>query len=193
MLTELWSWLLRIGYQPYFSHIGPNIDCPNATATDVVENVRRAHRETGKPVTIIGHSLGGMLARSAALNHPEYVKQIISLASPFRDHVRAHPAVLAAIDSIRAWGRGSAATSNIHPTCFSGHCTCDFVKNVLKPEGFAVPRYAIYSRTDGVVDWESCLEADDRLNVEVNATHIGMVFNVEVYCALAGLLAGKDC
>ncbi|MBI2766273.1 MAG: alpha/beta fold hydrolase [Chloroflexi bacterium] len=183
-LIELHAWLARIGYRPYFSDIGRNADCPNYIAGNLLGTVKRAYEECGsQPVRIVGHSLGGMLARSVALDYPEYVALVISMGSPFKDAVRAHPAVIAAADSLRR-GRG-AVGQNIGPACFSGHCTCSFVKNMLNPEVYQVPHFAIYSKYDGVVEWESCLEDDDRLNDEVNCTHIGMAFHPGVYRALA--------
>ncbi|MEX0783816.1 MAG: alpha/beta fold hydrolase [Dehalococcoidia bacterium] len=162
-LTELFAWLARIGYQPYFSRIGRNADCPDYIAGMLFETVERAHRETGQKVRLIGHSLGGMLARSVALDHPEHVERVISMGSPFRDAVRAHPVIISAASQLRRV-RGGSPTSNIRPTCFSGHCTCAFVKNMLAPEDRGVPSFAIYSKNDGVVDWESCIEDDPALN-----------------------------
>jgi hypothetical protein len=52
-----------------------------------------------------------------------------------------------------------------------------------------MPRFAIYSKTDGVVEWESCIEDDPALNTEVCATHIGMAFSPAVYAAVARRLA----
>src|SRR5689334_6313587 len=47
-LVELFGWLQRIGYRPYFSKIGRNADCPNHIAGLLLETVREAHRETGQ-------------------------------------------------------------------------------------------------------------------------------------------------
>jgi triacylglycerol lipase len=187
-LIELHGWLGRIGYRPYFSNIGRNADCPDALTRMLAETVRQAFEETGQRVRLIGHSLGGMLARSIALEHPQLVRSVISMGSPFRDTVRAHPAILAATDALRR-NRGAAIGSHIKPSCFSGHCTCAFVKNMLNPDPYGdVRHFAIYSRNDGVVDWTSCIEADPALNTEVNCTHIGMAFHPGVYQALAARL-----
>jgi pimeloyl-ACP methyl ester carboxylesterase len=187
-LTELFGWLARMGYQPYFSRIGRNADCPDHAANLLFETVERAYRETGQKVRLIGHSLGGMLARSVALDHPEHVDRVISLGSPFRDAVRAHPIIIAAASELRRYSR-RVSRSNIGPTCFSGHCTCDFVRNMLAPEHKGVPTFAVFSKNDGVVDWESCIEDDPALNDEVNCTHVGMAFHPGVYRAVGHRLA----
>src|SRR5687768_14555146 len=62
-LTELYLWLRRIGYKPYMSKIGWNADCLDKLGRRLIETVARAEAQTGKPVHLIGHSLGGILAR----------------------------------------------------------------------------------------------------------------------------------
>jgi triacylglycerol lipase len=188
-LVELFAWLARIGYRPYFSNIGRNADCPDHLATVLLETVKAAERETGMKPRLIGHSLGGMLARTVALEYPEHVAGVISMGSPFRDTVRAHPMILAAADALRRGSRRGGVGAHIRPSCFSGHCTCVFVKNMLAPEKYQVPHFAIFSKTDGVVEWESCIEQDTDLNDEVDSTHIGMAFHPGVYRVLARRLA----
>lgn len=188
-LIELYSWLARMGYRPYFSNIGQNADCPDHLANVLLHTVKLAHEETGQKVRLIGHSLGGMLARTVALEYPEHVAGVISMGSPIRDSVRAHPMILSAVEAIRRGSRRGGAGSNIKPSCFSGHCTCTFVKNMLAPEAFRVPHFAIFSKHDGVVDWKECMEDDDSLNDEVDSTHVGMAFHPGVYRALARRLA----
>lgn len=188
-MMELYGWLARIGYRPYFSNIGRNADCPNHIAGQLLETVRTAYYDTGQQVRLVGHSLGGMLARSVALDYPEYVSLVVTMGSPFRDSVRAHPTVIAAAASLRRGGNPGIGR-NMKPSCFSGHCTCDFVKNMLAPDPFQMPHYAIFSKADGVVEWESCIEDDPELNDEVSCTHLGMAFHPAVYRVLAARLAG---
>lgn len=183
-LTELYLWLGRIGYQPYFSNIGRNADCPDHIATRLMDTVRRARRETGQRVRLVGHSLGGMLSRSVALENPDDVSLVITMGSPFKDAVRAHPVLLAAAAALRS-ELGRHVAKNVKPSCFSGHCTCAFVKNMNSPRHDDVAHYAIYSKSDGVVDWQSCIEDDPALNDEVPCTHLGMAFHPGVYRALA--------
>jgi pimeloyl-ACP methyl ester carboxylesterase len=188
-LFEFYCWLQRIGYRPYFSQIGVNADCPDHLAGLLVDTVKAAREETGIVPRLVGHSLGGMLARTVALEYPSHVAGLITLGSPFRDSVRAHPTVLAAAESLRRMRRRGPIGRNIRPSCFSGHCTCTFVRNMLAPGEFAMPHFAIFSKTDGVVEWESCVEDDPALNTEVCATHVGMAFHPAVYMTVAKRLA----
>jgi len=190
-LTELYLWLRRIGYRPYFSSIGRNMDCPELLTQRLLQTIHRAYEETGQPVMIIGHSLGGMLARAAAFREPTEVRQVIAMGSPFRS-VSAHPAVLSAANFVRGnIVRARKRRNEVSPDCYTPECSCAFVaalKDEHKPARFR--RNAIYSRLDGVVDWRSCIEDEEELNREVTATHIGMAFNPDVYRTLANLLAG---
>lgn len=195
-LTEMHLWLRRIGYRPYFSGIGRNVDCPELLTQRLLVTVQQAYEETGGRVTIVGHSLGGMLARAAAHRAPSSVKQVITMGSPFRS-VRAHPLILSAANFVRSnIVRERRTRREVTQSCFTPQCTCGFV-TTLKSDAFATNgntptfrRNAIYSKVDGVVDWRVCVEDDGRLNREVTATHIGMAFNPDVYRTVANLLAG---
>lgn len=187
-MTELFWWLSRIGYDPHLAQVGLNADCPDVTGDALANRVRHIARESGLRVHIIGHSLGGLLARHVALAEPGVVAQVITLAAPFREVARVHPALAAAMDVIREHS-GGAHTPNVGPTCYSGHCLCRFTQHLIAPTHSDVRRRAIYSRRDGLVAWESCVEEDDEMNVEVQSTHTGMVANAQVFAALARLLA----
>lgn len=188
-MIELQAWLTRIGYRAYFANIGLNADCPNHLSSTLLATIRRAQKDTGQRVRVIGHSLGGMLARSVSLDHPEHVAMVLSMGSPFRDGVNAHPLIVSAADALRRNRGANGVGKNVGPSCFSGHCTCDFVRNMLNPAAYEVAHYAIYSRTDGVCEWQNCLEEDPKLNDEVKSTHIGMAVNPAVYSVIARRLA----
>jgi len=190
-LTEMHLWLRRVGYRPYFSGIGRNVDCPELLTQRLVMTVDQAYTDTRQKVTIVGHSLGGMLARAAAYREPEKVKQVITMGSPFRS-VRAHPLILSAANFVRSnIVRERRQRREVTNNCFTPQCNCSFVSTLRDAQpGDDFQRNAIYSRVDGVVDWRSCVEEDASLNREVTATHIGMAFNPDVYRTVANLLAG---
>lgn len=188
-LVEMYYWLQRIGYTPYYSRIGRNAECPEILTERLFDTMDTAFRENGRKLHLIGHSLGGLIARGAAIRRPEQVAQVITLGSPFRD-IRAHPMVLAAASFVRGRIRERRdANKKIRPDCYSGRCTCTFVTSLREEMPPSVRRSAIYTKTDGVVDWRSCIEDDARLNYEVEGTHSGMAFNPQVYRRIAKLLA----
>ncbi len=187
-LIELRSWLGRIGYRPFLSGIGINAECPNLLIQNRLrETVDRAVDETGRKVHIVGHSLGGIIARSVACQRPSEVASVITLGSPFRGTV-LHQAVLRAAEAVRM-NILKEHGPDVLPTCYTGRCTCDFLNRLRCELPSCVAETAIYTRTDGIVDWEYCLSGNPAVDFEVPGTHMGLVFNGTVYNIIANRLA----
>jgi len=187
-LMEINAWLRRIGYRPYFSGIGVNAECPNLLIERRLNRtINRALSETGRKVHLIGHSLGGVIARSVAGQRPEDVASVITLASPIRGTV-ANCAVLRAAEAVRLrileeHGEG------VLPNCYTGQCTCNFLSSLRRKVPRSMVETAIYTRHDGIVDWRNCLTMNADVDVEVPGTHIGMTFNPAAYAVIAERLA----
>ena len=189
-LVEMYYWLRRIGYRPYYSRIGRNAECPDVLRERLFETMDQAYKDTGRKLHLVGHSLGGLLARSAAVQRPEQVTQVICLAAPFRD-IRVHPMILAAAGIVRGRILGQRGRErDVSRSCYTGACTCGFAESLRAEMPESVRRAAIYTKTDGVVDWRSCVEEDSKLNTKVDGTHAGLAFNPQVYRQMARLLAG---
>jgi triacylglycerol lipase len=189
-LYELYLWLGRIGYKPYLSNIGLNADCLNVLANKLTKTISKAYKETGKKVHLIGHSLGGILSRSAAAQNPKPVDSIITLASPFRG-VNSHPRVIAMSEKVRR--RIFQKRDNTeHPECFTGYCDCAAVAALQNAMSSAIKQTAVYTKTDGIVDWRSCVFNKPEIDFEVTGTHIGLAFNHQVYKLIAKRLAMSD-
>lgn len=188
-LYELYLWLGRIGYTPYFSSIGWNADCLNTLANKLTETIHKAHEQTGKKVHLIGHSLGGVLSRSAAAQNSDLVESVITLASPFRG-VRSHPKVIQMSERIRSRIFAQSDKTDF-PDCFTGFCNCEAVTALNNYLNKKIRRTAIYTKTDGIVDWNSCITRDAENNFEVTGTHIGLVYNFQVYKLIAERLDNK--
>ena len=187
-LVEMFAWLRRVGYRPYFSGIGLNAECPNLLIRSRLnETVDRALRETGRPVHLIGHSLGGIIARSLAGQRPDDVASVVTLGSPFRGTV-VHGRVLRAAEMVRDLIRQEHG-GDVLPHCYTGRCTCDFLDSLRRDLPASVDQTAVYTRKDGVVDWRYCITGDDDIDIEVSGTHIGLVFNAAVYSVVAERLA----
>jgi pimeloyl-ACP methyl ester carboxylesterase len=124
-------------------------------------------------VCIIGWSLGGYLAREAARERPELVRQVITLGTP----VIGGPKYTVFAEIFRRRGIDvEAIASQIE---------------ARDQIDLATPVTAIYSRADAVVAWEACID-QHRLNVEhveVTTTHLGLGFSPDVYKIIAQRLA----
>lgn len=186
-LGQMYSWLTRVGYKPYFSGIGQNAECPNLLIESVVgESVARAHRESGRKVHLIGHSLGGLIARAVAAQQPDAVASVITLASPFRGTV-AHPFILNAAEEVRRRILQEQG-ARVLPTCYTGRCTCQFVEALRQELPASVLETAVYTRSDGIVDWRYCRSEDPAIDYEVPGTHLGLVYNWDAYSVIAARL-----
>jgi triacylglycerol lipase len=188
-LLEMYFWLGRIGYRPFLSRIGRNAECLDVLVGRLLGTVEEARASTGRPVHLIGHSLGGMLARSAAVRRPDRIASVITLGSPFRG-IRSHPLVMQAASTVRARIRSRAEQRDDRPDCFTAACQCDTVKALQAPLPASFPQTAIYTKTDGIVDWRTCINGDAQADVEVSGTHVGLAWNPKVYRIIAERLAG---
>ncbi len=183
-LRSLRKWLRRIGYRPYNSGITLNAGCLDDLGRGLVARSAEIHARTGRPPHLVGHRLGGMLARAGAALAPAQVASVVALGSPIRE-LRSHSWVLkttemlSMLERLRAGGR---------PGCMTPACACATVSSA---DGFplGMPFTAIYTRTDGVVDWESCRSPEPDANVEVGGTHLGLIYNPHAYAAIARHLA----
>jgi triacylglycerol lipase len=189
-LYELYLWLSRIGYKSYLSNIGWNAECLNTLTEKLIETIKRAHDETGRKVHLIGHSLGGVLSRSAAVQETDLVASVTTLGSPFRG-VRSHPKVVEMSERIRQ-RIFKKADKEEFPHCYTGHCHCITVTSLYDGLPKGLKQTAIYTKSDGIVHWKNCMSRTASNNFEVTGTHIGLVYNFQVYRLIAERLAEKE-
>ena len=132
-------------------------------------------RTGGQPVSLVGWSLGGILARELARRHPHLVTQVITLASPYMgdDSMPSRADAAYRRRSRQHVGSGDAASR----------------EQIRQP--IPVPSTSVYTRTDGIVHWRACIEAETPTheNVEVRAGHLGIGVDAGVLWLLADRLA----
>jgi triacylglycerol lipase len=190
-LAEFRAWLKRIGYQPYHSEIGLNAECPNLLIRQrLMPTIEKACRKTRKRVHLVGHSLGGVMARAVASQMPDYVASVITMGAPFR-RISAHQSILHLTELVRAqilMRHGE----KVLPDCYTGKCTCAFLESIAGTIPRSVRQTAIFTKSDGIVDWRVCRTGRASADFEVSATHLGLMFNPIVYDLVAQRLAAAQ-
>jgi triacylglycerol lipase len=183
-LGPMANFLRMLGHKPAASGIWSNSDCPRKMLDLLSARIERVAERHGSPMVLIGHSLGGVYAREIARRFPDYVERVITMGSPIRrPRHAANLAVQAVANSVaRIRGEGEG--------CLSENCAkCGLTMSAEPPP--EVPVTVIYSRTDGIVHWESCFDDSGSAlveNVEVMCSHVGMAINAEVYKVIADRL-----
>ena len=198
-LALMSQWLRRVGYRTHGSGITSNVECSERAVTKLEARVIDLSERYGQPVSIIGHSRGGMFGRVLAVRHPERVSHVVTLGSPLVPSLDdLHPLLRLQIRTLqrvqRATGEGLLANtceSSLEAYNFGldpiGCCTqfwTDLDDDVLDHVHFT----SIYSRSDGVLHWRCCLDPRAE-HVEVDSSHCGMAFNSKVFAAVGNLLA----
>ncbi|MCW2807986.1 MAG: hypothetical protein JWQ93_1941 [Marmoricola sp.] len=177
-LKAMSVFLRHQGFRTYRAQIHVNAGCTRQAADKLERRVESIATRRDRKVSIVGHSLGGMLARGLAARRPDLIEGIISLGSP----------VLApgAIHRVLAWDAQMLAKLTragfrgmMSVDCFGGECarlSFEESHEPIDPElGFTV----IYSKRDGIVDWRACLDPAAE-QVEVRTSHCGMAVDPAV-------------
>jgi pimeloyl-ACP methyl ester carboxylesterase len=173
-------WTLRgQGYRAHSWGLGRNIG-PTAKIVDgMQQRLLDLHAEHGRTVTLIGQSLGGVYGRLLAREHPNAVRQVITLGSPYRmvegDRSNAQ----------RAW----QMVQHLH----DGDLPLTAMREEDRPP-LLVPATSIYSRGDGIAAWQTCIDVvrEHAENIEVRGSHIGMGLNPAVVLAVLDRLGQPE-
>jgi hypothetical protein len=169
--------LRRVGFQAHGWELGSNLGSSSQTVERTTTHLRSLCERSGQPVSIVGHSAGGMLGRAMARRSPELVRQVITVGSPFRFR-RGDRSTFSAIAEL-------VRDPNARPLSKRP-------REEHRPP-LSVPTTAIYSRTDGIVDWRSCIEAagERRENVEVRSSHAGLMHHPAVLIVILDRLSQR--
>jgi len=170
-------YLRMLGYEAHAWRLGRNMGSLTRMRDKLPARLAEIHAATGRKVSLVGWSLGGVYARALALQVPDMVRYVITLGSPIANDVRA-------TNATRLFEKLSGERIDDHVELL------DAVAGALP-----VPATSIYSRTDGIVNWRTSLQrASDRgENIEVClASHIGLAVNPAVLWAVADRLAQSE-
>lgn len=178
--------LRRQGFRTYRSYIHANVGCTLVAGAQIEARLDEIAQRRGSRVRIVGHSLGGMLARSVAARRPDLVSGIVTMGSPILAPGAHHGSLATGVDLLVRLSR-AGVPGLMSEDCVAGHCARDSFEQARTPLAEDVAFTAIYSRRDGVVDWRACVDPD-AVPVEVTASHVGMALDPEVIDAVAAAL-----
>ena len=187
-LATMTHWLRQNGYHTRRAGIRANVGCSEEACARLEARLEGFAEHTGQKVTIVGQSRGGVFARALAVKRPDLVEGIVTLGSPVVSQLRIHPLVLAQVGVVSALGTFGKVPGLFTWNCLRGHCCERFRDAISGPFPDDIGYVAMYSRSDGVVDWRSCLDAAAQL-VEVESSHCGMSVSAQVYRELGFALA----
>jgi triacylglycerol lipase len=179
--------LRRLGYRTYRSMMWANIGCSREASAALEARIESIALRRGSKVTIVGHSLGGLIARGLAARRPDLVDGIITLGSPILAPGATHPLLLfdlMVLNRLRRVGLPGLMGED----CISGDCARSSWEASRAPLRAETSFTSVFSRRDGVVDWRSCLDPQATA-VQVSASHLGMAFDPQVLDVVAAALA----
>ena len=176
-MAPMRRYLKELGYDTYAWNMGRNLGGVAGKRGALRDLLTRIHETTGRKVSIIGWSLGGVYARDLAVQLPDMVRSVITLGSPFANDITA-------TNATRLYEALSGEGANDNPE----------IREAIAGD-MPVPATSIYSRTDGIVNWRTSLlrPSGTAENIEVYfASHIGLGVNPAALWAVADRLAQPE-
>ena len=169
------EYVRALGYGAHRWMMGRNMGVPDGAR--LLDRVSELRERYGRPVSLVGWSLGGIYAREIARRIPDAVRQVITLGSPFGGERRGHRV---------GWLHRAVTGEDLPP---------DLRARLNRLAGpVPVPSTSIFSKSDGVVTWRACVDEDGHQadNIEIIGSHLGLGFNPVVLYAIADRLAQPE-
>ena len=177
-MTPLRNLLSDLGHDAQPWKLGRHTEFSKTKAEILIKRIQNLHQESGQRVSLVGWSMGGILAREIAKKVPELIRSVITLGSPIvadLDHTIAK----------RLYEKLNGSTKSD--------------QDLLNSLQFAppVPTTTIYSKNDGIVAWRGTVQAQHSStpqteNISVNCSHLGMVVNPLAVYVVANRLAQTE-
>jgi triacylglycerol lipase len=186
-LALMGDWLRRAGYRPSRAGMVVNVRCAGAEHHRLEQRLERLVAEQGQRAVVIGQSRGGSMAKVLAVRRPDLVGGLVTLGSPHVDPLAVHPLVRLQVEAVSRLG-SLGAPGLFKRSCLDGECCASFWQDLAGSLAADVGFVAVYSRSDGIVDWRACLDPSADEQVEVRASHCGMSVNPAAWRAVAKAL-----
>lgn len=174
-LSALARALRQRGHRTYRSHIRANVGCTLRAVAQLEARLESVAARRGRRVRIVGHSLGGLLARGLAVRRPDLVSGIVTLGSPLLAPGAHHPSLTRSLDALVRLSR-AGVPGLMALECVAGDCARTSFAESRRPLPEDVEFTAVYSRRDGIVDWRACVDPL-ATPVEVRSSHLGLVID----------------
>lgn len=170
--APLRNFLTSRGYNTHSWELGRNLGPQPGVVQGLEARFHQLHQITGRKVSVVGWSLGGLYARHLAHVFPDETRQVITLGTPIR-----HPESTLPAKMFQLLNRSIDAT---------------LMEELAAPP--TVPTSAVYSPHDGVVPWQCSLQDDSPVteNIEVWGSHIGMGFRPSTLWLVAERLSQQE-
>ena len=175
--TALRAFLKRQGYAVSGWGLGRNFGPRPGIQDGMLALLRKMYDTSGRKVSVVGWSLGGVYARQLTKMEPDLVRSVITLGSPFGGSPTA-------TNAWRVYEMVSGKRASDADTSFGGA--------ISAPP--PVPTTAIFSRTDGICAWQTCLNVEDEQveNIEVYGSHCGLGHHPAAVYAVADRLSQPE-
>jgi len=159
--------LVRAGHKVKRWGLGFNLGPTEQNIILLERRLAALNKRYGRPVVLVGWSLGGLFARELARRHPDMVAKVITMGSPFSGSPRAN----------NAWRLYHLVTG--HPV----EAPPIDIDLSAKPP---VPTVALWSPRDGIVSARSsCGWPGERdREVALRCTHLGFAYSPEAIRAV---------
>src|SRR5687768_6024872 len=178
------------GFRTYRSSIHVNAGCTLNAAAQLESRLESISLRRGARVQIVGHSLGGMLARGLAVRRPDLVAGIVTLGSPMLAPGAHHASLTRSVEMLVRLSR-AGWPGLMSEDCVAGDCARQSFDESRQPLAPDVGFTAIYSKRDGIVDWRACVDPL-ATPVEVIASHAGLAFDPRVIAEVLKALGASS-
>ena len=180
---SLRRFLTALGYDSHPWDQGRNQGLRDETCSNIERKIAEIYRTSGRKISLIGHSLGGVYVRAIAHRQPQHVRQIITLGSPFNASFEQRDPDSRRGALARAYDRFNAGAEND-----------ELSRSQLRHSPPPLPSTSVYSKGDGIIGWQHCVDIANGQteNIGVAGSHTGMAHNPMVLYLIANRLAQKE-
>jgi hypothetical protein len=173
--TFVRKYLKSSGFKTYKWELGVNM-INSKSLPKLIEKLDEIYEKHQEKVSLVGWSGGGIFAKIIANRYPEKVAQLITIGSPVWGVKNMKTPIIKTLEFLRGTKIKERNLKFINE-----------LEEIPK-----LPITCIYTKTDGLIPWKNCMEAEtyrnDIKNIEVFGSHCGMGANATVLLTVANAL-----